>query len=405
MAFKKAVKTDAKLRLAINGPAGSGKTYTSLAIGTALANGKPVAVVDTEHGSASKYADLFEFDVMELAAPFHPNKYVEAITEAASAGYGVIVLDSLTHAWNGEGGLLDIVEMIAKRMKNPNTFAAWKDATPIQNKLIEAIIAADIHIIATMRSKTEYVLNDNKPRKVGTSPVQREGFEYEFDVVFDMDVDNNAIVTKTRCPALTGGVFNKPGANVAKTLTQWLQGAPSPKPVVSTKPSAASNAEIDKAPQGPQQEVDFYSSEKPSTNGANAETKTTNADNPFDGQTPPKLGAITKAQTGTLHALGVALYGDTRTWDAKRHGIVKAITNGRVESSALLTQAEAKTLIEKLETKIREHYSDVATELHEQQIEQPDVDPDSLNGVELANAYTALCKLMKPETQPQPVGK
>jgi len=380
MAFKKAVKTDAKLRLAINGPAGSGKTYTSLAIGTALASGKPVAVVDTEHGSASKYADLFEFDVMELAAPFHPNKYVEAILEAASAGYGVIVLDSLTHAWNGEGGLLDIVEMIAKRMKNPNTFAAWKDATPIQNKLIEAIIAADIHIIATMRSKTEYVLNDNKPRKVGTSPVQREGFEYEFDVVFDMDVDNNAIVTKTRCPALTGGVFNKPGANVAKTLMQWLQGAPAPKPVVG---------ESGQAPQGPQQEVDFYSPDG----------------NPFDKPVHPKLGAITKAQTGMLHALGVALYGDTRTWDVKRHGIVKAITNGRVESSALLTQAEAKTLIEKLETKIREHYSDVATELHEQQIEQPDVDPDNLFGVELANAYTALCKLLKPEAAPVVVGK
>ncbi len=398
MAFKKAVKTDAKLRLAINGPAGSGKTYTSLAIGTALANGKPIAVVDTEHGSASKYADLFEFDVMELAAPFHPNKYVEAITEAASAGYGVIVLDSLTHAWNGEGGLLDIVEMIAKRMKNPNTFAAWKDATPIQNKLIEAIIAADIHIIATMRSKTEYVLNDNKPRKVGTSPVQREGFEYEFDVVFDMDIDNNAIVTKTRCPALTGGVFNKPGANVAKTLTQWLQGAPAPKPVAS----AVSNPG---ASQGPQQEIDFYSSEKPPTNGANAETKTTNADNPFDSPTPPKLGAITKAQTGTLHALGVALYGDTRTWDAKRHGIVKAITNGRIESSAMLTQAEAKTLIEKLETKIREHYEMASAELVEQQIEQPDVDTATLNGVELANAYTALCKLLKPEAAPVVVGK
>jgi len=128
-------------------------------------------------------------------------------------------------------------------------------------------------------------------------------------------------------------------------------------------------------------------------------------DNPFDGPTQPKLGAITKAQTGTLHALGVALYGDTRTWDAKRHGIVKAITNGRVESSAMLTQAEAKTLIEKLESKIREHYEAASVELFEQQVEQPDVDPDSLNGVELANAYTALCKLLKPQEAPVAVGK
>lgn len=127
--------------------------------------------------------------------------------------------------------------------------------------------------------------------------------------------------------------------------------------------------------------------------------------NPFDEPVQPKLGAITKAQTGTLHALGVALYGDTRTWDAKRHGIVKAITNGRVESSALLTQAEAKTLIEKLETKIREHYEVASAELVEQQIEQPDVDTAILNGVELANAYTALCKLLKPEAAPVVVGK
>lgn len=127
--------------------------------------------------------------------------------------------------------------------------------------------------------------------------------------------------------------------------------------------------------------------------------------NPFDGPTPPKLGAITKAQTGTLHALGVALYGDTRTWDAKRHGIVKAITNGRIESSAMLTQAEAKTLIEKLETKIREHYEMASAELVELQAEQPDVDTNNLFGVELANAYTALCKLLKPQEAPVAVGK
>lgn len=151
--------------------------------------------------------------------------------------------------------------------------------------------------------------------------------------------------------------------------------------------SMPSNVEID---QGPLQEVDFYPSD---------------ASNPFDEPVQPKLGAITKAQTGTLHALGIALYGDARTWDAKRHGIVKAITNGRVESSALLTQAEAKTLIEKLETKIREHYEVASAELVEQQIEQPDVDTAILNGVELANAYTALCKLLKPEAAPVVVGK
>lgn len=229
MTFVKAVKHESKLRLAVAGPSGSGKTYTSLAIAASL--GGSVAVVDTEHGSASKYADLFDFDVKVLAAPFHPDRYVAAIREAAQAGYNVIVLDSLTHAWNGTGGLLDIVEEFAKRMKSSNTFAAWKDATPIQNRLTEGIVGAPIHVIATMRSKQDYVQDTDangraRIRKVGMAPVQREGFEYEFDVFLDMDIENNAIVTKTRCPALTGRVFNKPSADVAKILADWLHGVP-----------------------------------------------------------------------------------------------------------------------------------------------------------------------------------
>lgn len=232
--FKKAVKQEAKLRLAIAGPSGSGKTYTALAIASAL--GGPVAVVDTEHGSASKYADLFGFDVLEMEAPFHPDRFVTAIREAAAAGYTTIVLDSLSHAWNGQGGLLELVEEAQKRMKSGNSFAAWKDVTPIQNRFVEGIVAAPIHVIATMRSKQEYVQEkDDRTgrttvRKVGMAPVQRDGFEYEFDVVLDMDINNNAIVSKTRCPALTGRVFGKPGADIANILMDWLHGAPAPAP-------------------------------------------------------------------------------------------------------------------------------------------------------------------------------
>ena len=227
--FKKAVKHEAKLRMAIAGPSGSGKTYTALRVGTALANGGKVAFLDTEHGSASKYADIFSFDVMELAAPFHPRRFVEAIKAAEQAGYTVLVLDSLSHAWNGAGGLLDIVDQIAKRTKTANTFAAWKDATPIQNSLVEGLLSADLHVIATMRSKQDYVMDsDNqgrtKVRKVGMAPIQRDGFEYEFDVFLDMDIDNNAIVAKTRCPALAGKVFAKPGEGLAGTLAEWLTG-------------------------------------------------------------------------------------------------------------------------------------------------------------------------------------
>ena len=224
--FQKAVKSSAKLRLAIAGPSGSGKTYTSLSIASHL--GEQVALVDTEHGSASKYADLFSFDVATMSAPFAPDKYIRAIAEAAQAGYKVIILDSVSHAWNGNGGILSLVEEAGKRNKSSNSFAAWADVTPIQNRFIEAIVSSDIHIIATMRSKQEYVQerdSNNKTviRKVGMAPVQRDGFEYEFDVFLDMDADNNAIVSKTRCPDLAGRVFAKPGADVAEILANWLK--------------------------------------------------------------------------------------------------------------------------------------------------------------------------------------
>lgn len=249
--FKKAVKYDAKLRLAIAGPSGSGKTYTALSIATAMS--KKVALVDTEHGSASKYADLFEFDVLEVAPPFHPQRFVAAIAQAEAADYEVVILDSLSHAWFGSGGMLDIVNDIAATLKGTNTFAAWKTGTPIQNDLVEAIIGSNLHIIGTMRSKQDYAMDrDDKTgktsvRKVGMAPIQRDGFEYEFDVFTEMDMENKMIVSKTRCPAMTGKVFTKPDANVAAILMTWLKGQPQPAPkVTATSPRPTTPAK----PQG-----------------------------------------------------------------------------------------------------------------------------------------------------------
>lgn len=233
--FQRAVKFEARLRLAIAGPSGSGKTFTSLAIATAL--GGRIALVDTEHGSASKYADLFDFDVLNLDAPFHPDRFVEAIRAAQAAGYQVLILDSLSHAWSGPGGVLEIKEQLAKR-REYNDYTAWGPAGELQNRLVQAILRSDLHVIATMRSKTSYamdeVIEDGRKRtkvvKQGMAPIQRDGFEYEFDVFIDMDIDNNAIVTKTRCPALTGKVFPRPGADVAEILATWLKGQPAPEP-------------------------------------------------------------------------------------------------------------------------------------------------------------------------------
>jgi hypothetical protein len=231
--FQKAVKHESKLRLAITGPAGSGKTYTALKLAQSISDGKPVAVVDTEHGSASKYADFFEFDVLNLEPPFEVERFLTAISEAEVAGYGVIVLDSLSHVWMGTGGLLDEVDKIAARSKSKNSFTAWKEVTPMYNKLIDGIIRSNIHVIACMRSKTDYVLEEDgdgkkTPKKIGMAAIQRDGFEYEFDIALDMDITNTGVITKTRCTELTNAVFKKPGDDLAEIIKNWLRGAPEP---------------------------------------------------------------------------------------------------------------------------------------------------------------------------------
>jgi nucleoside-triphosphatase THEP1 len=230
MQFKTAVKSKARLRLGMMGPAGSGKTYTALAVAKGLAAGGRVAVIDTEHGSASKYADIFQFDVVELTS-YEPAKYVEALQAAAAAGYDVVIVDSLSHAWNGTGGVLELVDRAAARSKSANTFGAWRDVTPEHNKLVEAILSCRCHVIATLRSKTEYVQERDASgrtviRKVGLAPVQRDGLEYEFDLLAEITHEHAMCVTKSRIPQLDGAVITRAGAETGTTLRQWLDVTP-----------------------------------------------------------------------------------------------------------------------------------------------------------------------------------
>jgi hypothetical protein len=232
--FRRATKEQSRLRLALAGPAGSGKTYTALLLASALADGDGVALIDTERGSASKYADAFPpFDVLELAS-FHPERYIEAIGDAEAAGYRVLVIDSLSHAWMGKDGALELVDKAGKRSPSGNNFAAWREVTPLHNALVDAMLGANLHIIVTLRSKTEYVIEkDDKGRtsirKMGLAPVQRDGLEYEFDVYADLDQSHTLIVGKTRCMALADAVITRPGKELAATLRDWLgSGVPAP---------------------------------------------------------------------------------------------------------------------------------------------------------------------------------
>ncbi len=228
--FRKATKTQSRLRMALYGVSGSGKTYSALAIATGL--GGKIALIDTERGSASKYASRFDFDVLEMQPPYSPARYVEAIRAAEAEGYNILIIDSLTHAWSGQGGALEMVDNAAKRSQSQNTYTAWRDVTPEHNKLIDAMVSSKCHIIATLRSKAEYVLEPNRngkmePKKKGMAPIQRDGLEYEFDVVGEMNADNELIVQKSRCEALSGQVVSKPNGQVSDMLRAWLtDGAP-----------------------------------------------------------------------------------------------------------------------------------------------------------------------------------
>jgi len=244
--FKKAVREQIRLRLALIGPSGSGKTWTALSVASSL--GDRVAVIDSEHGSAKKYADRFEFDCAELDS-FNPTTYVTAIQAAAAEGYPVLVIDSLSHAWMGKDGALETVDKIAKRNPAGNSFAAWRDVTPMHNALVEAMLAFPGHLIVTMRAKTDYVMEEyttsnnrkaTRPVKVGLAPIQRDGVEYEFDVVGDLNLENDLIITKSRCPALSGQVLSKPGQQFADTLNQWLNvGTPAKVVEFPAQPIAA----------------------------------------------------------------------------------------------------------------------------------------------------------------------
>lgn len=243
--FAPAVRHKSRARVALVGPSGSGKTYTALLMAAGLADGGRIAVIDTEHGSASKYAGaagIPPFDVLELK-DFGPNNYVQAIAAAERAGYAVVVIDSLSHAWNGEGGALELVDRAAKQSRAGNSYTAWRDVTPMHTALINKMVGSSIHVIATMRAKTAYVQEKDANgktviRKVGLEAVQRDGMEYEFDVVGDITVEHELVVTKTRCPFLDGAVVRRPDAALGATILGWLQEGLEAPPAPEPTPSA-----------------------------------------------------------------------------------------------------------------------------------------------------------------------
>lgn len=243
--FTPAVKAKLKARLAIDGPTGSGKTWTALQAARILAgpDGR-IGLIDTEQGSAAYYAPTpgveihrvnfydqpYEFDHMIWSEKYDPVKLGSIIRQAAPL-FDVLVVDSLTHFWTGEGGTLDIVDNTAAR-GDGNRFTAWNVGTPAQRGMVDSILNAPCHVIVTMRSKMDYVMGEKTDRdgrvrksvdKVGMAPEQRAGIEYEFTVVADMDLEHKAIVGKSRCDRIADAVAPRGESfKLWETFRDWL---------------------------------------------------------------------------------------------------------------------------------------------------------------------------------------
>lgn len=231
--IEKATKEQIKLRMAIDGPTGSGKTYTALRFAHRLSgqNGA-ILVIDSERRSASKYVGEnpdgtpWAFDVINLPT-FSPSTYTEAVRMAGKEGYDVVIIDSLSHAWMGRDGAL---EQVDRANTSGGKFAAWRNVTPQHNAMIDAILDCPAHVIVTMRSKMEYAMEETEEngkrktvvQKLGMAPIQRSGVEYEFDVVIDMDATNTAYITKSRCSAINGETVFQPTGAFIEPLVDWL---------------------------------------------------------------------------------------------------------------------------------------------------------------------------------------
>ena len=216
-----ATRKKSNIKMALQGPSGAGKTYSTLLIAFGLCGSwENIGVIDTENGSSNLYANLGPFKVMSLAPPFTPEKYIQALSICVKHGLDVVIMDSISHEWEGPGGILDSHGQMAG-----NSFTNWSKITPRHNAFMQAIIQAPVHVICTLRTKQDYVLTEKNgkmvPEKVGLKSIQRDGTDYEFTLVFDLDIKNNATASKDR----TGLFFGKPETKLSeatgKAILDW----------------------------------------------------------------------------------------------------------------------------------------------------------------------------------------
>ena len=218
MKLETAHRRHAKIKMSLQGPSGSGKTMSSLLIAYGISKNWPkVAVIDTEYHSADLYAHLGDYMVLSLNSPFTPERYVEAIEACEKVGIDVIIIDSITHEWEN---------LLEYHTTQPgNTFTNWGKVTPRHNAFVQRILNSPCHIIATVRTKQDYVLSDRNgkmvPEKVGLKSIQRDGIEYEFTLVFNLDTRNQAIATKDRTGLFFGKAERRITIETGNIIADW----------------------------------------------------------------------------------------------------------------------------------------------------------------------------------------
>jgi hypothetical protein len=230
MELRKANRRRSKIRLLLQSPSGGGKTMSALLIAKGITEGdwSRVAVIDTENHSADLYSDLGEYQVLSLSQPFTPESYMQAIQTCEQAGMDVIIIDSITHEWEY---LLDYHASLPG-----NSFNSWSKVTPRHTAFIQQMLQSPCHIIATVRSKTEYALSEKNgkqvPEKMGMKSVQRDGIDYEFTVVLELDLKHNATASKDRTRLFMDKPPFRPGEETGRQILQWCtSGTPDQIPV------------------------------------------------------------------------------------------------------------------------------------------------------------------------------
>lgn len=223
MNLRKATRQKAKIRLGLSAVSGGGKTYSALLIAYGLCGDwSKVALIDTENGSGDLYADLGPYNVLPLAPDFTPEKYIQAIKACEAAGMDVIIIDSITHEWDGKGGCLEIVDKAGGRYQD------WAKVTPRHQAFIDAIIGSSCHVITTVRRKQDYEMTKTqdgkvKVEKAGMKEVTREGFEYELTVNLEMDTRHNATASKDRTGLFIDRPAFVPTVDTGKLIRQWCE--------------------------------------------------------------------------------------------------------------------------------------------------------------------------------------